>query len=226
MGGITNIFICYDKTSISALSLCDGLTDCPDEEDEVFCHSFNNLFYPSQICEMLGNAYLYDDTWICPQLQVERRPTILCNDPLRNLSGLTFDLSNPGTPSYNNKAINQTDKPCIYIPHPCGLHGGNSNGYHLISCEEHVCDEKHFKCPRFYCLAWRFVCNGHWECPGGMDEINCDRISCPGMFKCKNSTGCVSMNNTCDSQADCILGDDESLCSLDPLSHTCPAKKI
>ncbi len=220
---ITTFFICDDKTRISVFYLCDGLMDCSDKEDELFCHLFHNLLTPSQTCEMLVNANFKSYELICPQLKmntINESHHFACRDSVRDLTRLTFDLSNPGFPSFDDQILR--NEQCIYIPHPCGFQGGTSNGYHLISCDDHVCDEKHFKCPGFYCLAWRYVCNGLWECPGGMDEKICNRNSCPGMFKCKNSTHCVSMSVTCDFQPDCKFGDDESFCSFSKLSHEFP----
>ena len=71
------------------------------------------------------------------------------------------------------------------------------------------------QCPGFYCIPWRYVCNGIWNCPGGLDEDReglCSRKSCPGQFKCNNSTICVAIQNTCDKTVDCPMGDDEYLC--------------
>ncbi len=87
---------------------------------------------------------------------------------------------------------------------------------------DNICESKYFKCPGFYCLPWRFVCTGQWECPGGTDEMDCQRKVCPGMFKCRNSSICISNQNLCDTKSffDCPLGDDEHLCTREP--HVCP----
>ncbi len=37
-----------------------------------------------------------------------------------------------------------------------------------------------YKCPGYYCVPWRAVCNNVWDCPGGADETNCIRTSCRG----------------------------------------------
>ena len=93
----------------------------------------------------------------------------------------------------------------------------------LLWESRHLCSNKHFKCPGFYCIPWRFVCNGRWECPGGVDENICDLVGCPGMFKCQNSSVCVSRSNICDGFNDCILADDEHFCSLLESSTLCPS---
>ncbi len=71
------------------------------------------------------------------------------------------------------------------------------------------------------CLPWKLVCNGLWECPGGTEEMRCNRTECPGMSKCRNSSICLSYDNLCDSIHDCHLNDDEQFCSMK--SKVCPS---
>ncbi len=86
-----------------------------------------------------------------------------------------------------------------------------------------VCQSSYFKCPGFYCLPWRFVCNGQWECPGGTDEIHCNKTTCPGMFKCKASSICISYVSLCDVISDCPLNDDEYFCYKGLTLQSCPS---
>ncbi len=97
------------------------------------------------------------------------------------------------------------------------------NGKHLTACETHNCKNKYFKCPESYCLPWRYVCNGKWDCPGGLEEINCNRPSCPGFFKCHKSSICLPTQDLCDDFNDCQDGDDEFFCgySLKECPITC-----
>ena len=67
----------------------------------------------------------------------------------------------------------------------------------------------HFKCPGFYCIPWKYVCDGNWQCPGGMEEMNCPMISCPGQYQCRNSSICLHMSSLCDDVDDCPFQDDE-----------------
>ena len=90
-----------------------------------------------------------------------------------------------------------------------------------------MCDDSYFKCPGFYCLPWRYVCNTQWECPGGTDEMNCHitsyQMSCPGMFKCKDSSVCIARASVCDAILDCHLNDDEYICPKVKDLQICPS---
>ena len=98
-------------------------------------------------------------------------------------------------------------------------------GEHLQNCRDVECNMK-FKCPSYYCVPWYFVCDGKWDCPGGLDEDNCNhKRVCKNMYKCKNSVLCIHPYNICDGNFDCPAGEDEFYCSLDkincPLSCEC-----
>ena len=88
--------------------------------------------------------------------------------------------------------------------------GINSDSLHI----------KRFKCPGYYCVPWRVLCDTKWDCPGGTDEAQCARTGCPGQFRCHNSNTCISPDSLCDNITDCILGDDEYFCF--PRLPDCP----
>ncbi len=76
------------------------------------------------------------------------------------------------------------------------------------------------KCPGFFCVPWKLLCNGRWDCPGGVDENQCHNRVCAGLFKCRNSSLCIWHEEQCDGQTQCPLGDDEQFCDLK--YHQCP----
>ncbi len=89
-------------------------------------------------------------------------------------------------------------------------------GEHLQQCKHFACDFR-FKCPQYYCLPWKYVCDGIWNCPYGMDEsmgTKCKEKTCRDFFKCKSSRVCLHPAELCDDHADCPQADDETLCSL------------
>ena len=85
------------------------------------------------------------------------------------------------------------------------------NGQHLQDCETKSCLWM-FKCPDSYCIPYRYMCDGKWDCWHGEDEINCRNYSCIKMFKCKLSSSCIHTNNVCDGTIDCPSEDDEMIC--------------
>ena len=48
------VFICKDKTEISAYFTCDGKADCPTFDDEEHCDLLNYIILPSGVCRILS----------------------------------------------------------------------------------------------------------------------------------------------------------------------------
>ena len=92
------------------------------------------------------------------------------------------------------------------------------NGGHLENCAKFECNMV-FKCLDSYCIPWKYVCDGKWDCPNGDDEQKsyiCMHISkCQAMFKCKGEHHtCISFGQVCDNRLDCLYHDDEMFCEL------------
>ncbi len=88
------------------------------------------------------------------------------------------------------------------------------NAAHLHNCTYFECDAL-FKCPGFYCIHWKYVCNKRWDCPKGTDETEniCHFVkACQGMFRCQHF--CIHLASLCDGVADCLHAEDELLCQL------------
>ncbi len=97
-----------------------------------------------------------------------------------------------------------------------------NSGNHLDNCEHFKCLLDSFKCPTFYCVKLRYVCDGFWDCPGGVEENNCNKTSSPNRYKCRNSSIFVSLESICDKIKDCPDVDDESSCDLKNIE--CPGR--
>ena len=96
-------------------------------------------------------------------------------------------------------------------------------GHHLQACNK-VNSVKTYKCPGYYCLLWKYVCDGHWDCPGGYDEYGCllDKHK-PGFLKCSHSNPSILIQaeSVCDDIIDCPEKEDENFCELK--SAKCPS---
>ena len=82
------------------------------------------------------------------------------------------------------------------------------------------CQAGTFKCPQYYCVHLRFVCDGYFDCPFGYEEHNCENRTMPGMFHCKNTSIYIAPQSVCDTTVDCPVGDDEVSCDIARLK--CP----
>ena len=95
-------------------------------------------------------------------------------------------------------------------------------GSHLQDCTDFECN-LHYKCSGYYCIPWRYVCDGKWDCPLCYDEfqISCGGIrKCQRMFHCHRSAICLHSKDICGAYKDCPYGDDEMLCLLS--TQNCP----
>ncbi len=116
-------------------------------------------------------------------------------------------------------------KVCLYTLNKYRHLSPCRTGEHLQNCSKFECSRM-FKCPKYYCLSWKLVCNGIWECPYGTDEVanhQCgfDR-SCTWLYKCRKEQLCIHFDSVCDNHNDCVFADDEDLCLLRDLQ--CPYK--
>ena len=207
-----HIFHCTDGTDVSLFSVCDGNQDCPSGDDESYCVNFTVT--PVALCKQVQDKGFLFRNVVCPPFIYFKQVFDLraCQQDIPNL--------------YENDRNISHDKQCVYelINDTCDFLTSHENGRYLSNCSEYSCDKKHFKCPGFYCIPLRYVCNRKIDCPGGLDELHCPRLSCPSYFKCMNSGICISIESLCDGLADCPQRDDEQFCS--PALPACPSQCI
>ena len=114
-------------------------------------------------------------------------------------------------------------KICSYSLNRYGHLDPCPTGDHLQDCKHFFCNTM-FKCPNSFCIPWKYLCDGKWDCLKGFDESeHCvqRKQKCPNLFKCKLSDVCLHLIEVCDNVEDCLLGDDEQLCSIKDAG--CPA---
>ncbi len=117
---------------------------------------------------------------------------------------------------------------CIYEVHdhlgpgflkPC------RNGKHLANCSAALCPH-HFKCQNYYCIPYRYICDGKQDCPLGDDEHSCIDRMCVGLFKCRNSGICIHYYDFENGVIDCPEGDDELSKDISPCPFNCSCQSF
>ena len=191
--------------------ICDGKADCKHKEDEANCNHANrkgNLPTALNLCHEISRWQLsFYDILCVPNINDHSEK--VCTLTAQMLSPLSLDVYN-----HYDILINDTDS-CIFQLDSCGHLVNDTSGKHLINCTHFKCTNNYFKCPGFFCIPLRYLCDGTWHCPGGLDEgkEQCTRVSCPGQVKCNSSAVCVHRTSVCDGIVDCPYGDDEYLCT-------------
>ncbi len=123
----------------------------------------------------------------------------------------------------DNQVCYAISKICSYIldqnDNICPCKGAE----HMQNCGKFECNAM-FKCPGYYCIPFRYICNGKWDCPEGSDEapaVQCGQTKiCTNMLKCQSSATCVHLGEVCNGIIDCPHFDDEKLCILH--KYACP----
>ncbi|KAL8624323.1 hypothetical protein ACOMHN_044754 [Nucella lapillus] len=197
-------FLCGNEWQEVAYTLvCDHRDDCSDRSDERFC-----VFPP------------------CPQ-----HSTFDCGD--RQCIGKHQRCD------FMNQCVMGTDeKHCLWkikkvFRHynetllPPAIVDMDSRGLLVIkplsTVNHHTsCPSSHFQChsSNYYCLPIYLRCNKVYDCPGHEDEADCDVYTCPGYYRCRDSSICVHADHVCDHRyGQCPQNDDELLCDF-----SCPGE--
>ena len=109
---------------------------------------------------------------------------------------------------------------------------------------DNQCPEEWFDCGVGKCIRNFWVCDGHFDCPGGEDEDNCPaqsttepttqsttqptsqpttEPSCTG-FKCSNNK-CIPSQSVCNGINDCGDDSDEKDCVSNGISSTLTSER-
>ncbi len=216
------LFKCKNDQYISMSYKCDGNSDCLDGKN------FGNNLKSSD--EMMCMSFL-DGSVFCRNEPKDRRS--ICLALLVNSTNAALSAKHKQNEVHVRKFSLPTlpcplkcrgeDEDCFQMKDICIFKVNRNNilipcknGDHIQDCTEFECNEN-FKCPKYYCVPWRHICDGTWHCPQGSDEIftacSGPRI-CYNLLKCQGGTRCIHPLNVCDGENDCYLGDDELQCDL------------
>ncbi|XP_071128650.1 G-protein coupled receptor GRL101-like [Mytilus edulis] len=117
----------------------------------------------------------------------------------------------------DGKLYNYTDH-CIMRVNERSDVNGCRDMTHLQHCETEICQPGFYKCKKGHCISSRLLCDGKKHCMHGDDELFCANLTCPGLYRCQQSTTCLLFNEICDNIKQCPQGDDEVGCDV-----TCPS---
>ena len=219
---------------VPASTLCDGLQNCRDGEDEDFC-PFTNISSPSGLPKFHFKCSSGDII-----------PVSIVNDLIPDCPGVvpddeellwSFWLNNHKLSDTNYTRCAPLFTSCIK-GFPVRCYPRNKicvfeidlqtkhlkycrNGAHLSDCFNHVCPSM-YKCKDSYCIPFHYVCNVRVDCPHGEDELGCETLKCPGLLKCRYDDICVHPNYIGNGKVDCAFSaDDESLLGIVSCPQRC-----
>ncbi len=143
---INNVFVCDDYSMVASLRLCDNQTDCTAGENEFICSqsiagkTIRNILNPK------WTFLLKKDTEVETLTKLNTSfAALLGGDTSDSFSCFSENIQ--CLYDINNKAQNRSLKHCV-------------NGLYLESCEKDPCNNM-YKCTDYYCLPWRYVCDGY-----------------------------------------------------------------
>ncbi len=230
--------------------VCDGTPDCPNEEDEELCYFITESSNGSliKITQRSGDLEIDTDIAVSRGLahcsdgeQIwENRINDLVPDCVDQSDERLFDafLKNGSSAAHFGEPLlceNPEDTTCeknfLGPCYPRHLHcvyeivdielRGCRNGGQLKYCKHHSCPSR-FKCPDAYCIPTYLVCNGRQDCPNGEDEVNCNRLSCPGLLLCRYDKICVHPYDVSGGHVKCRQSkDDKALVGFIPCPLLC-----
>ena len=236
-------FQCHNQECISDFYVCDGYMDCSAGEDELhcscqvtpamdcLCQPMLNVVPPGK-CVPFGNNLLTNVS----ENKMEDITGYKCSDGHITVKECSDDESYYGFGMNKAMGCSMLQMSCIPYSkcHDIGLlcqydldHNNQMipcrNGFHLQKCEKYECTHS-FKCYLSYCIPYRRVCDGVYDCIHGDDEDFCQENICDFILKCRTLSGtysCIHSTEVCDGVRHCLHGEDELLCDVKPCQATC-----
>nr|CAB3263492.1 low-density lipoprotein receptor-related protein 1B-like [Phallusia mammillata] len=218
------------STSYSALAqciprnwVCDGVADCRDESDELYCSACApeqfqcGCKFPSERC--VGGAGCFFKGKLCDGNND-------CFDGSDEMGcGVPFDC-----PCLKGDTNCQAKPPQIPIDYFCDRKPDCRHGTDELNC---LCPLGQLQCPgvlSLKCIKNTFFCDGQNDCDDWSDEQTCqscpaNTIQCPcyqpGNITCTLAFGCIQPSQVCNGVNDCGDGSDEN-CTCPRGQMDCP----
>ncbi len=235
-------FQCQNGGCVPWSRVCDGNTECPHGEDELYCLFYQKGFISRVlITQQIGAPVLstaeslhgsilggkgkhksYNNTNVFVTSGPEYERFVLSGRSLNY-----FDKARLCTQPEETTCLKNfygdcfpRDRYCIFEPLVFGRLGCR-DGAHLRSCYLHSCPN-FFKCPNDYCLPIHLICNGVPDCPNGEDEEACEQMSCPGFLLCSQEQICIHPHDLWTGHIKCVISqDDQALVGAMNCPHQC-----
>ena len=216
-----NTAMCSDQVCLLKSRFCDGITDCPDDEN--LCHDQFMRFECYYSIDKTAWSNVCDGKADC----LDQSDELLCSNEKTSLVVYTliestyFSLNTTCPENWSVCGIGSSScypnwKMCIYERNFFGNTLYCENNFHLNWCFQYICHTG-FKCKNAHCIPYFYVCDGIIDCPQSDDEKQCiEGFSCGhGFLKCQPEDICVSLQDVCDGIIQCYLShDDEKLCEM------------
>ncbi len=244
---ISSAFICHKHLSIHCSvdtcsrfeNLLGANKDFPDTKScpaiyfmdtKGKCQSFLQQDLHSMKNEIANTFTCSNVTSIPTELENDLIPDCSDAEDESVLKEVLLGGSNHMCPSPNQLHCHLDHPRCYYVSDICIYKLNSYNvltpcrtGSHLANCRVFQC-HAHFKCSSSFCIPWRYIRDGKWDCMNGNDEVDTIKITCKKKFRCHESHVCLPVANICDNYSDCPASDDEILCELN--GHFCPTECI
>ncbi len=152
------IYTCDNGTIISSISITDGIADCIYADDEKHCTN--------------SAAFGDCDFNLIDQMRQTKKHIY------QNHANLTSNLkphSGKACMKCQYEIIDRLENRSITC----------ETDAHLQDCEDEQCNNGTIKCPQYYCIHIRYVCDGFWDCPFGYEEKQCIKSAKEGFFLAK-----------------------------------------